>query len=114
MEKANNQHDVAALFTHGRNEYVSVMYLTQKNFHKSKWVRDVSLINDYAVLICNTWMITHLGKEMGSVKCLKQAYRAASVNPFSHLFVDMRHDTPEIIRYRSNVLEEIQTVYQPV
>ena len=59
-------------------------------------------------------MITHLGQPMGNDKFLKQAYQAANVDPFSHLFIDMRSDTPEIIRYRSNVLDEIQTVYQPV
>ena len=118
MEKASNRPDVAALFTHGRHEHVSVMYLTQNFFHKSKYARDISLNNDYAVLFKNTRnpsMITHLGQQMGNVKFLKQAYQAATVDPFSHLFIDMRtHQTPEIIRYRSNVLDEIQTVYQPV
>ena len=117
MEKASNRPDVAALFTHGRHEHVSVMYLTQNFFHKSKYARDISLNNDYAVLFKNTHnlsMITHLGQQMGNVKFLKQAYQAATIDPFSHLFIDMRSDTPEIIRYRSNVLDEIQTVYQPV
>ena len=75
------------------------------------------LNDDYAVLFKNTRnlsMITHLGQQMGNVKFLKQAYQAATIDPFSHLFIDMRSDTPEIIRYRSNVLDEIQTVYQPV
>ena len=117
IEKASNQPNMAALFTHGRHEHVSVMYLTQNFFHKSKYARDISLNNDYAVLfksIRNHSMITHLGQQMGNVKFLKQAYQAATVDPFSHLFIDMRSDTPETIRYRSNVLEEIQTVYQPV
>ena len=117
MEKASNRPDVAALFTHGRHEHVSVMYLTQNFFHKSKYARDISLNTDYAVLFKNTRnpsMITHLGQQMGILKLLKQAYQAATVDPFSHLFIDMRSDTPDIIRYRSNVLDEIQTVYQPV
>ena len=117
MEKASNRADVAALFTHGRHEHVSVMYLTQNFFHKSKYARDISLNNDYTVLFKNTRnlsMITHLGQQMGNVKFLKQAYQAATIDPFSHLFIDMRSDTPEMIRYRSNVLDEIQTVYQPV
>ena len=98
-------------------EHVSVMYLTQIFFHKCKYARDISLNNDYAVLFKNTRnpsMITHLGQQMGNVKFLKQAYQAATIDPFSHFFIDMRSDTPEIIRYRINVLDEIQTVYQPV
>ena len=117
MEIASNRPDVAALFTHGRHEHVSVMYLTQNFFHKSKYARDISLNNDYAVLFkntCNLSMITHLGQQMGNVKFLKQVYQAGTIDPFSHLLIDMRSDTPEIIRYRSNVLDEIQIVYQPI
>ena len=106
MEKASNRPDVAALFTHGRHEHVSVMYLTQNLFHKSKYARDISLNNDCAVLFKNTRntsMITYLGQQMRNVKSLKLAYQAATVDPFSHLFSDMRSDTPEIIRYRKVV-----------
>ena len=90
------------------------MYLKQKSFYKSKYALDISLITDYAILFKNTRntsMITHLVQQMGNVKSLKQAYQAATVDPFSHLFIDLPSDTPEIIRYRSNVLDEIQTVY---
>ena len=76
----------------------------------------MSLNIDYAVLFKNTRdpsMVTHLGQQMGNVAFLKQAYRAATIDPFSHLFIDMRSDTPEALRYRSNVLDETQTVYQP-
>ena len=117
MEKAGNRADVAALFTHGRHENVSVMFLTQNFFHKSKYARDMSLNIDYAVLFKNTRdpsMATRIGQQMGNVAFLKQAYRAATSDPFSHLFIDMRSDTPEVLRYRSNVLDETQTVYQPV
>ena len=116
MEKASNRADVAALFTHGRHNDTSVVFLTQNFFHKSKYARDMSLNIDYAVLFKNTRdpsMVTHLGQQMGNVAFLKQAYRAATIDPFSHLFIDMRSDTPEALRYRSNVLDETQTVYQP-
>ena len=116
MEKASNRADVAALFTHGRHNDMSVVFLTQNFFHKSKYARDMSLNIDYAVLFKNTRdpsMVTHLGQQMGNVAFLKQAYRAATIDPFSHLFIDMRSDTPEALRYRSNVLDETQTVYQP-
>ena len=118
MEKASNRDDVAALFTHGRHENISVMFLTQNFFHKSKHARDMSLNIDYAVLFKNTRdpaMVTHLGQQMGNVKFLKQAYRSATSDPFSHLFIDMRSDTPDELRYRSNVLENDgeQFLYRP-
>ena len=65
MEKASNRADVAALFTHGRHENLSIMYLTQNFFHKSKYARDISLNIDYVVLFKNTRdpsMVTHLGQ----------------------------------------------------
>ena len=52
---------------------------------------------------------------MGNVKFLKQAYRSPTSDPFSHLFLDMRSDTPDELRYRSNVLENDgeQFLYRP-
>ena len=78
----------------------------------------MSLNIDYAVLFKNTRdpaMVTHLGQQMGNVKFLKQAYRSATGDPFSHLFIDMRSDTPDALRYRSNVLENDgeQFLYRP-
>ena len=116
MEKASNRADVAALFTHGRHEDVSVVFLTQNLFHKSKYARDISLNSDYMVLFKNprdASMITHLGAQMGNAEFLKQAFRDATRDPFTHLMVDLRSHTPDALRYRSNVLNETQSVYQP-
>ena len=114
MKKASNRAEVAALFTHGRHENLSIMYLMQSFFHKSKCARDISLNIDYVVLFKNTRdpsIVTHLGQQMGNVKFLKQAYQTTTINPFSHLFIDMRSDIPDMLGYRSNVFDETQTVY---
>ena len=116
MENASNRSDVAALFTHGRHEDVSVIFLTQNLFHKGKYTRDMSLNTDYMVLFKNVRdasVITHLGAQMGNTEFLKQVFREATKNAFSHLLIDMHTHTPEALRYRSNVLDEIQFVYQP-
>ena len=76
----------------------------------------MSLNVDYAVLFKNTRnpsMVTHLGQQMGNAKFLKEAFDDATIIAFSHLSIDMRSDTLEAIRYRSNVLREEQIVYQP-
>ena len=117
MGKASSREDVADLFTHGRHADMSVLFLTQNFFHKSKYARDISLNVDYAVLMKNTRnaaVAQHLGQQMGNANFLKLAYQAATVNEYSHLFIDMRSATPDALRYRSNVLDEPQTVYQPV
>ena len=116
METASNRSDVAALFTHGRHANVSVMFLSQNFFHQSKYGRDMSLNIDYLFLMKNIRspaMVTHLGQQMGNAKFLKQAFDDATINAFSHLFIDMRSDTLEALRYRSNVLRDEQIVYQP-
>ena len=116
METASNRSDVAALFTHGRHLNISVMFLSQNFFHQSKYARDMSLNIDYAVLFKNIRspsMVTNLGQQMGNAKFLKEAFDDATIIAFSHLSIDMRSDTLEAIRYRSNVLREEQIVYQP-
>ena len=116
MEKASNRADVAALFTHGRHENVSVVFLTQNLFHKSKFSRDMSLNTDYMVLFRNprdASVITHLGAQMGNAEFLKQAFRDTTKDAFTHLFIDLRSQTPDALRYRGNVLDETQIVYQP-
>ena len=77
MKRASNRADVAALFTHGRHENLSIMYLTQNLFHKSKYACDISLNIDYVVffkIIRDPSMVTYLGQQMGNVKFLRQAY----------------------------------------
>ena len=120
MEKVGSRADVAALFTHGRHEDVSVIFLTQNLFHKSKYARDMSLNVDYMVLFKNprdASVITHLGQQMGNTKFLQQAFRDATKEPFSYLLIDLRAQTPEVLRYRTRVFnssgDEPQTVYQP-
>ena len=61
----------------------------------------------------DSMIITTLGKQMGNVKFLKDAYEQATAKPFSYLFVDLRSDTPEDLRYRSDVLDDdMQVVFK--
>ena len=75
MENTGNRDDVSALFTHGRHEDVSVVFLTQNLFHKGRYTRDISLNTNYMVLfknVRNASIITHLGIQMGNTKFLKK------------------------------------------
>ena len=94
---------------------MSVVFLTQNLFHKSKYARDISLNSDYMVLFKNprdASMITHLGAQMGNAEFLKQAFRDATRNPFTHLMINLRSHSPDALRNRINVLSETQIVYQ--
>ena len=116
MEEASERVDIKHLFTRGRHQDTSVVFLTQNLYHQSKHSRDMSLNTDYMVLFKNprdSMIITTLGKQMGNVKFLKDAYEQATAKPFSYLFVDLRSDTPEDLRYRSDVLDDdMQVVFK--
>ena len=116
MEEASERVDIKHLFTRGRHQDTSVMFLTQNLYHQSKHSREMSLNTDYMVLFKNprdSMIITTLGKQMGNVKFLKDAYEQATAKPFSYLFVDLRSDTPEDLRYRSDVLDDdMQVVFK--
>ena len=116
MEEASNRSDVSNLFTKGRHADVSVIFLSQNLFHKGKYSRVISLNTDYMVNFKNprdSSIITNLGRQMGNTKFLQDVYRDATKEAYSHLLIDMRADTDNRLRYRSNVLQDTQRVYQP-
>ena len=117
MEEANKRSDVKSLFTRGRHLNVSVLFLTQNLFHRGKNNRDISLNTDYMILFRNprdVSIVNHIGKQMGDIVLMKEAYKKATENPFSFLVVDMRCDSIDRLRFRSNVFDEFQIVYEKV
>ena len=117
MEEANKRSDVKSLFTRGRHLNVSVLFLTQNLFHRGKNNRDISLNTDYMILFRNprdVSIVNHIGKQMGDIVLMKEAYKKATENPFSFLVVDMHCDSIDRLRFRSNVFDEFQIVYEKV
>ena len=116
MEEASSRSDIKHLFTRGRHENASVVFLTQNLFHKAKHAREMSINSDYVVLFKNprdASTTTNLGRQMGNAKFLQEAYRDATKEPFSHLFMDLRSDTKDALRYRGNIFSEFPVVYAP-
>ena len=116
MDEVSERVDIKNLFTRGRHINTSIIFLTQNLFHKGKHTRDMSLNSDYLVVFKNprdTSSIGNLAKQMmpGNSKFLQWAYRDATLKPFSYLFIDLRPDTDEKVRYRTNILEDIQYTY---
>ena len=116
MNEVSERVDIRNLFTRGRHINTSIIFLTQNLFHKGKHTRDMSLNSDYLVVFKNprdTSSIGNLAKQMmpGNSKFLQWAYRDATLKPFSYLFIDLRPDTDEKVRYRTNILEDIQYTY---
>ena len=109
---------VATLFTkksHHRN--ISVMYIVQNLFHRGKYHRTISLNAHYMVVFKNprdVSQILALAQQMfpKRTKYFLDAYTAATSKPHGYLLIDMKQDTPEILRLRSHIfLGEQQQAY---
>jgi hypothetical protein len=118
MSKAND--DVSDIFTkisHHRN--VSVIFLTQNLFYKSKQSRTMSLNSHYLVLFKNprdALQVATLGRQMypNNNKFLVEAFKDATDKPHGYLLLDLRADTLEKFRVRTNIFAgEVQNVYNP-
>ena len=111
---------VSQIFTRvSHHKNLSVLYLTQNLFYGSKQNRTISLNTHYLVLFKNArdaTQISHLAAQMypGKSKFLIEAYRDATLTPFSYLLVDLKPDTDDKLRVRSNVFSgETSYVYVP-
>jgi hypothetical protein len=111
---------VSNIFTkvsHHRN--VSVIYLSQNLFHKSKQNRTLSLNAHYMVLFKNprdAVQVATLARQMhpGRGKFLVEAFKDATDKPYGYLLIDLKPDTEEKYRIRTNIFpDERQYVYIP-
>ena len=109
---------VTKLFTkvsHHRN--CSVIFITQNLFDKNKEIRTINLNSHYLVLFKSprdVMQIQHLARQMypGQSVFMREAFTDATQKPYSYLPVDLKPDTPEELRLRTNIFPgELQTVY---
>ena len=118
MHEANEK--VAQIFTKGtHHKNISVLFLTQNIFHSSKHSRTMNLNSHYLVLFKNprdVGQIGILGRQMFSNgKFLEEAFKDATSRPYGYLLVDLKPDTEEQLRVRTNIFpaEVPQYVYVP-
>ncbi len=117
MEEASKRSDVKHLFTRGRHEDISVIFLSQNAFHKGAHFREMSLNTDYFVIFKNVRdasTISHIASQMNTTRFLPLAYKDATMGKYSYLLCDLRSDTDERVRYRANIFDDERViVYQP-
>jgi hypothetical protein len=118
MSQADNS--VSDLFTRvSHHKSVSIMFLTQNIFHQSKQNRTMSLNSHYLVLFKNprdAMQVSTLGRQMfpGKSKFLLEAFADATSKPFGYLLIDLKSDTEQKFRVRTNIFQdELQYVYIP-
>ena len=113
--------NVCKIFTkisHHRN--VSIIFITQNIFYKSKHSRTMSLNSHYIVLfksVRDTTPIHVLSRQMypRKSKFLIEAFLDATREPYGYLLLDLRPDTDDAYRIRTRIFpsDERQYVYLP-
>ena len=109
------QESVSTIFTrtsHHRN--ITCIFLSQNLFPRSKYSRNISLNAHYIVLMKNCRdkaQISHLARQVypESSKFLVEAYRDATREPYSYLFLDFKPETSEEARVLSGILVDEST-----
>ena len=104
--------DVAEVFSVGSHQYgVNFILMAQNLFTKGTYFRDASLNCTY--LLCgkkprDQLSIRNLAHQMfpGRAQDLVEAYRRATLKPYSCLLIDCTQSIPESMRLRSNILRE--------
>jgi len=95
--------------SHHRN--ISVWFLVQNIFHKSKEMRCITLNAQYIILFKNPrdrQQIKVLARQMygggKDAKVLDEAYADSTSKPFGYLLLDLKQSTPDHLRLRTNVV----------
>ena len=109
---------VTKLFTKGsHHRNCSVIYITQNLFDKNKENRTITLNAHYMVLFKSprdAMQVQHLARQMypGKSAFMREAFEDATSKPYTYLLVDLKPDTPEELRLRTNNFPgETQSVY---
>lgn len=102
---------------HHRN--CSVFYITQNLFSQGRGHRTCSLNAQHIILMKSPRSVAQLKVLQGQVfpgskNFLLECYADACRNPFTHLLLDLRPDTPDYLRVRGRILDQdSQDVYVP-
>ena len=105
--------------SHHRN--MSIIYLVQNVFDKAKCMRTISLNSQYLVVFKNprdVQQITSLASQMYGTnsQVLKAAFRDATAKPHGYLLIDLRQETPDSMRLRTNIFPDDDdgvVIYEP-
>lgn len=119
-ESSNNV--IVDLFTKGsHHKNISVIFITQNLFHQGPKQRDISLNANYIVIFKNPRdraQIQHMARQVfpAEPKFLQDAYYDATSVPHGYLLLDLKQDTIESCRVRTNIFPDdpYNYVYLPM
>lgn len=119
MRETNGR--IVDLFTKGcHHGNISVIFISQNLFHQGRGQRDISLNAHYIVCFKNPRdkaQIRHLSHQVCPERplFLQEAFTDATSAPYGYLLLDLKQDTPEDFRFRTNILQSdsVHYVYVP-
>lgn len=106
---------IADIFTKGsHHRNISVIFIVQNLFHQNKYMRTITLNAHYIVLFKSPRdksSVNVLASQMypGNVLFFKQVYADATKNPYSYLLIDLKQNTPDCLRLRTDIFPGDQT-----
>ena len=113
--------DVANLFTkYSHHKLLTVVFLQQNCFPKSKYARDISLNAHYIIVFKNprdNLQIQCLARQMfpQQSKAIVQVFKEVTREPHTYLLFDLTQSTPDALRIRTKIFHnEGLLVYAPI
>ena len=102
------------VYSHHYN--ATVLLLIQSLFLENKSYRICSLNAHYIILMKNKRdgaSVSYLARQISpyNTQYITQAYNKATEKPYSHILFDMRQETPDLIRIRSNIFDYPVSVF---
>ena len=114
MMRSSNSSDISELYTEGsHHRNLSIICLLQNLFNKGKEARTISLNNHYLALFKNPrdmQQISVLARQMypGNIQHFMNKFKEATSKPYGSLLVDLKPDTQDRDRLKSQVLPQKQ------
>ncbi len=110
MTEIKNSKFIVDLFTKGsHHNNQSVFILSQNLYHKGPIVRDLNLNTHYLLIFKSPrdkLQIMALGRQMYPRRSefFISAYEQATYKPHGYLLIDLKQDTPDELRLRTNII----------
>ena len=117
MTEAHSDQRMTKLFSvgsHHRN--LSIIFIIHNLFHYGKEMRTLSLNSHYLILFKNPrdhLQITTLARQMypGRSQFLVEAFEDATKTPHGYLLIDLKPETNDDLRIRTDILHSEQTIF---
>ena len=110
---------IAELFkVNCHHDNTSVIFVTHNLFFQNKAYRTACLNAQYLILFRSprgTSQIHHLARQMfvgEKAKAMVRAFENATEKPFTYIIIDLKSDTPQCLRLRTNVLTDEGPLFQ--